>query len=51
MRFTKERGFVLCGLAAMVLMFAGLVVAQWLPPPRPTESAHLIAAGDRGIQA
>jgi hypothetical protein len=44
MRFTKERGFVLCGLAALVLMFAGLVVAQWLPPPRPTESAHQIAA-------
>src|SRR5262249_32730210 len=44
MRFTKERGFVLCGLAAMVLMFAGLVVAQWLPPPRPTESAHQIAS-------
>lgn len=44
MRLTKERGFVMCGLAAMVLMFAGLVVAQWLPPPRPTESADQIAA-------
>ncbi len=44
MTFTKERGFVLCGLAAMVLMFVGLVVAQWLPPPRPNESAHQIAA-------
>jgi hypothetical protein len=44
MRLTKERGFVLCGLVAMTLMFAGLVVAQWLPPPRPTESAHQIAA-------
>lgn len=43
MRFTKERAFVYCGLVAMVLMFAGLVVAQWLPPPRPTESAHQIA--------
>jgi hypothetical protein len=44
MRLTKERGFVLCGLVAMGLMFAGLVVAQWLPPPRPTESAHQVAA-------
>jgi hypothetical protein len=44
MRLTKERAFVLCGLAAMVLMFAGLVVAQWLPPPRPTENASQIAA-------
>jgi hypothetical protein len=43
MRFKKERGFVLCGLVAMVLMFAGLVVAQWVAPPHPTESAHQIA--------
>ena len=44
MSFTKERAFVWCGLVAMVLMFTGLVVAQWLPPPRPTETAHQIAA-------
>jgi hypothetical protein len=43
MRLTKERVFVLCGLVAMALMFVGLVVAQWLPPPRPTEGAHQIA--------
>jgi hypothetical protein len=44
MKFTKDRAFVWCGLIAMVLMFVGLIVAQWLAPPRPTESAHQIAA-------
>jgi hypothetical protein len=44
MKFTKDRAFVWCGLVAMVLMFTGLLVAQWVAPPRPTETAHQIAA-------
>jgi hypothetical protein len=39
-----ERLYVWCGIAGMVLLFAGLILARLLPPPSPNESATQVAA-------
>jgi hypothetical protein len=43
MRLTKQRAFIWCGPAMMVLFLAGLLIAQWVAPPTPSETAHQIA--------
>ncbi|HEY2203111.1 MAG TPA: hypothetical protein VGH99_01355 [Pseudonocardia sp.] len=40
---TKQRAFIWCGPAMMVLFLAGLLIARWIVPPAPTETAHEIA--------
>jgi hypothetical protein len=42
-RLTKQRVFVWCGPAMMVLFLLGLLIAHWVAPPQPSETAHQIA--------
>jgi hypothetical protein len=43
MKLTKERAFILSGPVGLLLSVVGLIVARWVAPPRPSESAVQIA--------
>ncbi len=43
MRLSKERLFILSGQAGMLLSLVGLILARWVAPPRPSETAAQIA--------
>jgi len=43
MKLTKERVFILSGQVGLLLTFVGMLLARWVAPPRPSESADQIA--------